>query len=47
MTVEMTDAQFKRLIVTLRGGGSGGATAVVGLMGLCGLGKDKLKKPKR
>ena len=47
MTVEMTDAQFERLIATLRGGGGGGAAAVVGPMGPCVLGKDKLKRPKR
>ena len=47
MTVEMNDAQFERLIAPLRGGGGGGAATVVGPMGPCGLGKDKLKRPKR
>ena len=48
--VEMTDAQLQRLIVAVRGGGIGGAAGaatVVGPMGPCGLGKDKLKRPKR
>ena len=46
----MTDVQFERLIATLQGGGRGeaaGAAAVVGLMGPCVLGKDKLKRPKK
>ena len=47
MTVEMNDAQFERLIAPLRGGGGGGVATVVGPMGPCGLGKDKLKRPKR
>ena len=50
MTVEMTDAQLERLIAAVRGGGGGGAAgaaAVVGPMGPCDLGKDKLKRPKR
>ena len=50
MIVEMTNAQFKRLITTLRGGGGGRASraaAVVGPMGPCVLGKDKLKRPKK
>ena len=50
MTVEITDVQFERLIATLQGGGGGGAAgaaAVVGPMGPCALGKDKLKRPKR
>ena len=50
MMVEMTDVQLERLIVAVRGGGRGGAArsaVVVGPMGPCGLGKDKLKRPKR
>ena len=50
MMVEMTDMQLERLIAAVRGGGGGGAArgaAVVGPMGPCGLGKDKLKRPKR
>ena len=48
MTVERTDAQLERLITAVRGrGGAAGAAAVVGPMGPCGLGKDKLKRPKR
>ena len=50
MTVARTDAQLERLIVAVRGrggGGAAGAAAVVGPMGTCDLGKDKLKKPKR
>ena len=50
MTMEMTEAQFERLITTLRwgdGGGAAGAAAVVGTMGPCVLGKDKLKRPKK
>ena len=48
MMLEMTDAQLDRLIVAMRGkGGATGAAAVEGPMGPCGLGKDKLKRPKR
>ena len=50
MTVEMTDIQFERLIAMLQGGGGGGAAgaaALVGPMGPCLLGKDKLKRPKK
>ena len=50
MTVEMTEAQLDRLIAAVRGGGgrrAAGAAAVVGPMGPCGLGKNKLKRPKR
>ena len=50
MTVEMTDIQFERLIAMLQGGGGGGAAgaaALVGSMGPCSLGKDKLKRPKK
>ena len=48
MTVEMTDTQLERLIAAVRGrGGAAGAAAVVGPMGPCDLGKDKLKRPKR
>ena len=50
MTVDMTDIQFERLITMLQGGGGGGAAgaaAVVGPMGPCSLGKDKLKRPKK
>ena len=46
----MSEAQFERLIATLRGGsggGAAGAAAVVGQMGPCMLGKDKLKRPKK
>ena len=46
----MTDRQFERLIPTLQGGSGGGgagAAAVVGPMGPCVLGKDKLKRPKK
>ena len=53
MTVEMSADQFDRLIATLqRGGGGGaagaaGAAVVVGPMGPCVLGKEKLKRPER
>ena len=48
MTVEMTNAQLERLIATVRGGGgAAGAAVVVGPMGPCDLGKDKLKRPNR
>ena len=53
MAVAMTADQFETLIATLWGGGSGGAAgtvgaaAVVGPMGPCALGKDKLKRPKK
>ena len=53
MRVEMTDVQLERLIATLQGGGGGGAAGaaraapVVGPMGPCVLGKDKLKRPKK
>ena len=50
MTVEMTAAQLERLIAAMRGGGRGEAdeaAVVVGPMGPCDLGKDKLKRPKR
>ena len=53
MMVEMSDAQFDRLITTLRRGGGGGAAGeagaavVVGPMGPCVMGKDKLKRPKK
>ena len=51
--MEMLANQFDRLIATLqRGGGGGaagaaGAAVVVGPMGPCVLGKDKLKRPKK
>ena len=49
MTVEMTDAQLERLLMVVRGQGgrAAGAAAVVGPIGPCSLGKDKLKRPKR
>ena len=53
MAVEMTADQFARLIATLRGGGGGGAAGaagaavVIGPMGPCVLGKDKLKRLKK
>ena len=50
MTMEMMEAQLDRLIVVVQGGGEGraaGAAALVGPMGPCGLGKNKLKRPKR
>ena len=50
MTVEMTNTQLDRLNAAMQGGGGGGvagAAAVVGPMGPCNLGKDKLKRPKR
>ena len=50
MAMEMTEAQFERLLAVLqRGGGGGvaGAAMVVGTMGPCVLGKDKLKRPKK
>ena len=53
MTVEMSAEQFERLIATLQGGGgsgaagAAGAAVVVGPMGPCVLGKDKLKRPKK
>ena len=49
----MSAEQFDRLIATLQGGGGGGAAraagvaALVGLMGPCVMGKDKLKRPKK
>ena len=48
--MEMTDVQFERLITTLQGGsggGAAGAAVVVGPMGPCVLGKEKLKRPER
>ena len=50
MTVEMSAEQFDRLIATLQrdgGGGAAGEAVVVGPMGPCVLGKDKLKRPKK
>ena len=50
IAMEMTEAQFERVIAMLQGGAGGGvagAAAVVGTMGLCVLGKDKLKRPKK
>ena len=53
MTVEMSDDQLERLIATLQGGGGCGpagtavVAAVVGPMGPCILGNDKLKRPKK
>ena len=49
MTVAMTDMQLERLLRAVQGGGgvAVGAAAVVGPMGPCNLGKDKLKRPKR
>ena len=50
MMVEMTDVQLESLVMAVRGrggGGAAGAAAVVGPMGPCDLGKDKLKRPKR
>ena len=46
MAVAMTDVQLERLLRAVQGQG-GGAAAVVGPMGPCNLGKDKLKRPKR
>ena len=50
MTVEMSDAQLERLIAVVQGGGGGGAAGaavVVGPMGPCDLGKDKLNRQVR
>ena len=53
MTVEISADQFNRLIATLQRAGSGGAAgvagaaAMVGSMGPCVLGKDKLKRPEK
>ena len=51
--MKMSEEQFNRLIATLQRGGGGGAAsaagvaAVVGSMGPCVMGKDKLKRPKK
>ena len=53
MMGEISADQFDRLIATLQGGGGGRAAGaaraavVVGPMGPCVLGKDKLKRPKK
>ena len=49
----MTNQQLQDLIAALTAGGAGGATgtistaALVGPMGACTLGNDKLKRPKK